>query len=108
MRKIIVLVALCTMFIGCSVNQQDEAKPNKQTSEVETTTTKSIPPVDYKVLKKSVLYYDGFSMDYESIEVISVEGHTIISHKWRCGYAGGMSDTHIANCPGCLQLRYQQ
>ncbi len=102
MKKLF-FIAVCSMFVACSVNanKDNQLNTSAQTETgnvVKVTNKKSPTSVDYKLVKKTVLQNQD---DYESIEIIEVEGHTIISHKWKRDRAGGISDTHILGCYGC-------
>lgn len=104
MKKLF-FIAVCSMFVACSVNanKDNQLNTSAQTETgnvVKVTNKKSPTSVDYKLVKKTVLQDQGFD-GYESIEIIEVEGHTIISHKWKRANAGGISDTHILGCYGC-------
>ena len=103
------LLCACSLFVGCSNNVNNDRvlntqAGNKQVTDIVKTTKskkkKSPAPVNYRLVKRTVLQDAGVD-HYESIEVIVVEGHTIISHKWKRGYAGGIADTHISDCYGC-------
>ena len=104
MKHLSIFIILCIALVSCHNNISDKVhekiEPCEQTNILKTNTVKRVNTgVDYKVIKKTVIT-PGLD-DYESIEIIEIENHTIISHKWKHGYAGGMCDTHVSDCYGC-------